>query len=273
MPGNAPYCVSKGGMRMLTRTADVELAPHGILVCGVGPGAVATPITVTSMNDPALMQRLGAAIPLGRMAKPEEIAKVIAFLASDAASCLTATTIYVDGGMMQQSPGLCVPLRLALADAHPVRYKGSVAPVAVHQDVHSGRQRGASRKDHRAVLEIDRQGASARADLQRDAVRCRIPDDAGQDVARVVVVRCGPRGRGSVPLSRCREGCGAERESPERQSQREGGASGRSRYRFHHTRVTQRRAKMHRSTLNSRENRQVLGEGQAGRLLELRCRR
>ncbi|MDE2452152.1 MAG: SDR family NAD(P)-dependent oxidoreductase, partial [Burkholderiales bacterium] len=52
MPGNTAYCLSKGGMRMLTRTAGVELAPHGILVVGVGPGAVATPINTSTMNDP-----------------------------------------------------------------------------------------------------------------------------------------------------------------------------------------------------------------------------
>ena len=53
MPGNTAYCLAKGGMRMLTRTAGVELAPHGILVVGVGPGAVATPINLSTMNDPA----------------------------------------------------------------------------------------------------------------------------------------------------------------------------------------------------------------------------
>lgn len=106
MPGNTAYCLSKGGMRMLTRTAGVELAPHGIRVVGVGPGAVATPINLSTMNDPALLQKLDAAIPLGRMAKPEEIANVVAFLASDAASYVTATTIFADGGIMQSSPGL-----------------------------------------------------------------------------------------------------------------------------------------------------------------------
>ena len=106
MPGNTAYCLSKGGMRMLTRTAGVELAPHNILVVGVAPGAVATPINLSTMNDPALMQKLDAAIPLGRMAKPEEIASVVAFLASDASSYITATTIITDGGMMQSSPGL-----------------------------------------------------------------------------------------------------------------------------------------------------------------------
>jgi glucose 1-dehydrogenase len=106
MPGNTAYCLSKGGMRMLTRTAGVELAPHKILVVGVGPGAVATPINLSTMKDPALMKKLDDAIPLGRMAKPEEIASVVAFVAGDGASYLTATTIFADGGMMHSSPGL-----------------------------------------------------------------------------------------------------------------------------------------------------------------------
>ena len=106
MPGNTAYCLSKGGMRMLTRTAGVELAPHNILVVGVGPGAVATPINLGTMNDPVLLNKLNAAIPLGRMARPEEIASLVAFLASEGASYMTATTIFADGGIMQSSPGL-----------------------------------------------------------------------------------------------------------------------------------------------------------------------
>lgn len=106
MPGNTAYCVSKGGMRMLTRTAGVELAAHGILVVGVGPGAVATPINAATIADPAALAKLNAAIPIGRMAQPEEIGAVVAFLASDAASYVAATTIFADGGLMQSSPGL-----------------------------------------------------------------------------------------------------------------------------------------------------------------------
>src|SRR3954453_17412156 len=68
MPGNTAYCLSKGGMRMLTRTSGVELARHNILVVGVGPGAGATPINLVTMNDPAKLAQLNAAIPLGRMA-------------------------------------------------------------------------------------------------------------------------------------------------------------------------------------------------------------
>ena len=106
MPGNTPYCLSKGGMRMLTRTAGVELAPHGITVVGVGPGAVDTPINKATVADPAKLKTLDAAIPLGRLAEPDEIAGVVAFLAGDAAGYITATTVFVDGGIMQASPGL-----------------------------------------------------------------------------------------------------------------------------------------------------------------------
>ena len=69
MPGNTAYCLAKGGVRMLTRTAGVELARHNILVSGVGPGAVATPINLGTMKDPAKLAQLDSAIPLGRMAQ------------------------------------------------------------------------------------------------------------------------------------------------------------------------------------------------------------
>jgi glucose 1-dehydrogenase len=106
MPGNTPYCLSKGGMRMLTRTAGLELAPHNICVVGVGPGAVDTPINAQTVADPAALALLNKSIPLGRLAEPEEIASVVAFLAGPGASYIAATTIFADGGIMQSSPGL-----------------------------------------------------------------------------------------------------------------------------------------------------------------------
>lgn len=106
MPGNTAYCLAKGGMRMLTRTAGIELAPHGVLVVGVGPGAVATPINASTMKDATLLAKLDAAIPVGRLAQPEEIANVVVFLAGDGGSYITATTIFADGGIMQNSVGL-----------------------------------------------------------------------------------------------------------------------------------------------------------------------
>jgi glucose 1-dehydrogenase len=105
MPGNIPYCLSKGGIRMLTRTAAVELAPHGVRVIGLGPGAVATPINLVEM-DPESLKRVEAAIPWGRMAQPEEIAAVAAFLAGPGAVYMTGTTVFADGAIMLQSPGL-----------------------------------------------------------------------------------------------------------------------------------------------------------------------
>jgi len=106
MPGNTVYCLSKGGAKMLTRTAGQELGHHGIRLVNVGPGAVATPINTSTMADPAKMKVLDNAIPLGRMAQPSEIGAVVAFLASDVAKYLNATTVFVDGGLMHSSPGL-----------------------------------------------------------------------------------------------------------------------------------------------------------------------
>ncbi|MGH2502267.1 MAG: SDR family NAD(P)-dependent oxidoreductase [Ktedonobacterales bacterium] len=106
MPGNVAYCCAKGGVRMLTRTAGVELAPHGIRVVNVGPGAVNTPIDAATLADPEQKARLDAAIPLGRVAEPAEIANMVVWLSSDQASYGTATTYFVDGGIMQGSVGL-----------------------------------------------------------------------------------------------------------------------------------------------------------------------
>lgn len=106
MPGNLSYCVSKGGMRMLTRTAGVELGPQGVRVVSVAPGAVNTPINAATMKDDALRQKLENAIPLRQVADPGEIGDVVAFVVSDAAKYMTATTVFVDGGIMQGSVGL-----------------------------------------------------------------------------------------------------------------------------------------------------------------------
>ena len=106
MPGNTPYCCSKGGVRMLTRTAGVELAPHGITVVGVGPGAIATPINKETLADPEKKAALERSIPEGRVGTPEEVGGLVAWLASDKAAYVTATTYFIDGGIMQASVGL-----------------------------------------------------------------------------------------------------------------------------------------------------------------------
>lgn len=106
MPGNTAYCVSKGGARMLTRTAGVELAPHGIRMVNIAPGAVNTPINAQTMADPEKAAALNHSIPLGRVAEPDEIGATAVFLASDAASYVTCTTVVVDGGIMMSAAGL-----------------------------------------------------------------------------------------------------------------------------------------------------------------------
>src|SRR5215469_5239560 len=95
-----------GRCRATSRTAGVELGPHGIRVVNVGPGAVATPIDAATLANPKEKARLDAAIPLGHAAQPTEIANLVVWLASDQASYGTATTYFVDGGMMQASVGL-----------------------------------------------------------------------------------------------------------------------------------------------------------------------
>lgn len=106
MPGNVPYCCAKGGMRMLTRTICLELAPHNITVNNIGPGAVHTPIDADVEADPEKMGALLKEIPLHRMAQPEEVAQLALYLASDAAAYITGATYFIDGGLMQNTSGL-----------------------------------------------------------------------------------------------------------------------------------------------------------------------
>jgi glucose 1-dehydrogenase len=101
-PGYASYCASKGGLRMLTRNMAVELAPHGITVNNIAPGAIATPINKAVLDDPEAKHNAIGEIPLGRFGRPEEVAAVAAFLASDEACYVTGSTYYVDGGLTQQ---------------------------------------------------------------------------------------------------------------------------------------------------------------------------
>jgi len=103
MPTNAAYCASKGGLRMLTRTIAVELAKYNITVNNIGPGAVYTPIDADIQAKPELEKALMAEIPLNRWGKPEEIAGLAVYLASDEASYVTGSTYFIDGGMLRQA--------------------------------------------------------------------------------------------------------------------------------------------------------------------------
>ena len=102
----ATYTASKGGMRMLTRTICQELAPHGITVNNIAPGAVATPINNRTLGDGELLHALQNVIPVGRLGDPDEVASVAVFLASDEAAYVTGSTYYVDGGMSRWNKGL-----------------------------------------------------------------------------------------------------------------------------------------------------------------------
>ena len=102
----ATYTASKGGMRMLTRTICQELAPHGITVNDIAPGAIATPINKRTLGDGGLLHELQGVIPAGRLGEPDEVAGLAVFLASDEAAYVTGSTYYVDGGMSHWNRGL-----------------------------------------------------------------------------------------------------------------------------------------------------------------------
>jgi glucose 1-dehydrogenase len=100
-PGFAHYCASKAGLKLLMQTAARELAPRGIRVVNVAPGAIETPINQLVLEDPEALRALVDAIPLGRLGRPEEIAAAVEWLISDEASYVTGTTFVIDGGASQ----------------------------------------------------------------------------------------------------------------------------------------------------------------------------
>jgi 3-oxoacyl-[acyl-carrier protein] reductase len=106
----AAYDATKGGMESFTRTVSIDLAPFGIRANVVGPGAIHT--EEYDPQGPEARERRGTVVPLGRVGYPEDVAPVVAFLASDDAGYITGQTIYVDGGVLAQlrSPQVDAPL-------------------------------------------------------------------------------------------------------------------------------------------------------------------
>ncbi|HCJ29471.1 MAG TPA: glucose-1-dehydrogenase [Pseudomonas sp.] len=99
-PNFTGYCASKGGLKMLMRNLAIELAPLGITVNNVAPGAIETPINRALMNQPEKLADLLDNIPAGRLGQPRDVAGAVAFLASDEADYITGTTLVIDGGLL-----------------------------------------------------------------------------------------------------------------------------------------------------------------------------
>lgn len=99
-PHFAAYCASKGGLKMLTRNLAIELAPLGITINNVAPGAIETPINTKLLNDPQKLDALLQNIPLRRLGQPGDVASMVAFLASSESDYVTGTTFVVDGGLL-----------------------------------------------------------------------------------------------------------------------------------------------------------------------------
>jgi glucose 1-dehydrogenase len=98
-PGFASYCASKGGLRMLMRTLAVELGPDGFTINNVAPGAIATPMNKSLLENKPKLEALMANIPLGRLGSTDDVADLVVFLASDAAAYVNGATFTVDGGL------------------------------------------------------------------------------------------------------------------------------------------------------------------------------
>ena len=98
-PHYVPYATSKAGIEMMTKTMALELAKYGIRANVVAPGAVETDMNIELQTNKVELENVLKRIPVGRIGKPEEIANVVEFLASDKARYVTGTTVLVDGGM------------------------------------------------------------------------------------------------------------------------------------------------------------------------------
>jgi len=110
IPNQVPYVVSKGGINQLTRVMALALAPHRIRVNAVGPGTILTELARTAvLGNREAERKILSRTPMGRMGEPDEIARVVAFLASDDASYVTGQTIYADGGRLPLNYTVAVP--------------------------------------------------------------------------------------------------------------------------------------------------------------------
>ena len=98
-PHYIPYATSKAGVEMMTRTLALELAKSNIRANAVAPGAIETPMNILLDENEEARQKTLTQIPMGRIGNADEVANAVEFLASEKASCITGTILYVDGGM------------------------------------------------------------------------------------------------------------------------------------------------------------------------------
>jgi NAD(P)-dependent dehydrogenase (short-subunit alcohol dehydrogenase family) len=96
----AHYCASKGGIVAMTETLALELAPYNIRVNAISPGMIETPMIDPIKSDPKAMEATLAQVPMHRVGKPEEVSDLVLFLASDASSYMTGSTVVIDGGWL-----------------------------------------------------------------------------------------------------------------------------------------------------------------------------
>jgi glucose 1-dehydrogenase len=94
------YCASKAGLKLFAQSIAYELAPHGIRVVAIGPGAIATPINEEMLNDPDERRKVEGQVPWGRIGSAAEVAGAIAWLASPEADYVVGSTLFLDGGML-----------------------------------------------------------------------------------------------------------------------------------------------------------------------------
>ena len=109
LPDHVAYSISKGGISQLTKAMAIALAPHGIRVNAVGPGTIETPLLEGVIKDKAFRAKVLSRTPLGRFGQPDEIAAIVAWLASEEASYVTGTTVYADGGRLPLNYVVPVP--------------------------------------------------------------------------------------------------------------------------------------------------------------------
>jgi NAD(P)-dependent dehydrogenase (short-subunit alcohol dehydrogenase family) len=109
LPDHVAYSISKGGINQLTKAMAIALAPQGIRVNAVGPGTIDTPLIKNVVKDKAFRVKVLSRTPLGRFGRPEEVAAIVAWLASDESSYVTGTTVYADGGRLPLNYVVPVP--------------------------------------------------------------------------------------------------------------------------------------------------------------------